>query len=775
MNRTVPAIATPLNRLHRWRDEWDEVSHLYDQPQPKEDLRIFDLRAIWGPIHRNRWLILGIVLVAVAIGAASVMFMPKMYRASTSIQIDQQVKKVLGTEDSGETGGSNNEATRALQTQIDVLKSRSLAEKVAIDLANRPDSRVLFSGLEDEGFDAATLSNPVAFRSVLSGYIQSGLEVSLPPETRVVQLSFKSSSPKVASTVANAVSEKFVRENLQRRMDASTYSLNFLSDQLASAKARLEASERQMIGYARSAQLIETGAAGAGAGSSAPSLTTSNLVQLNQAYATARSNRIQAQQRWQQAQSTPVMSLPEVLGNSTVQSLTQRRAELEAAYQQELQRRQAEHPAVQQAAAQIRELDRQIATVATSVRQSIADQYQVAAKQEQALQGNVGQLKGETFAEQGRGVRYNILKREVDGNRELYDALLQRYREVSAAAGLTNNNISIVDKAVPPTAPYSPNAMLNMAIAGFAGLMLALLLVFSKEAFNDSAKGPDDVSEKLRLQVFGTVPKVSSSQSPFSQLVDQSSVMAEAYHSVRASIELSFSDVLPTSLLITSGRPGEGTSTSALALALDFASSGEKVLLIDGNMRNPSLHDTLALPNLEGLSNLLVRQASLLQVIQITGYAGLDVIPSGPLPTNPAGLLGREVLRELLADCGRLYDRVIIDGPPVLGLADALRLASAAEATIFVVAANGGAINDTKSALQRLFDVRANVIGSILSKYDPRKAASGKAYPAEYYSYGQSAPGARVPLLPSASSRTKQRSEDDAASEDEKREDLEAV
>lgn len=689
-----------------------------------------DLRALWSILYRNRYFILGVVALSLLCGLASILLTAPTYRAHSSVQIEQQGARVLGTEDVEPTVPTQ-EAERFLQTQVDILKSRALAVRVAETL-NLFGDQDFVAGMGAK--PAETGASQATRREQVMRLLQDNLNIALPRNSRIVDISFDSGRPALAAKVANAYSENLISSNLQRRFETSSYSREFLQNQLGETKARLEESERGLLQYARSAGLIDTNAGISAEAASQPgSLTTSNLVNLNQAYSAARSNRVQAQQRWQQAQATPLMSLPEVLGNPAVQQLTQQRAQLEAQYQEERQRRKEEHPAVQQAAARIKELDRQITTLAASIRNSIRDQYLVAQRQESALAGNVGQLKGETLAEQDRGVRYNILKREVDTNRELYNGLLQRFKEVSAQAGITSNNISIIDRAEPPLHPVSPRPALNMAVAGMGGLALALLLAFAREKFDDVIRAPDDVDRKLALPLLGVVPLLKGGQTPQDALENPRSPMSEAHYALRTALELSSGSGVPATLLLTSSRQSEGKSTTAIAVARDFAAAGKRVLLVDADLRKPSLHKLVGLPNRAGLSNLLARQKQPHEVIQHSDLANLDFVSSGPLPPNPAQLLASNSLGEILHLLASHYDMVILDGPPVLGLADAPRLASVAEGTIFIVEANGAHYGNAKAALKRLFGSRGNLIGAVLTKFDARKIGYGASY--GYYSY----------------------------------------
>lgn len=492
-----------------------------------------------------------------------------------------------------------------------------------------------------------------------------------------------------------------------------------------------------MLAYARGARLIDTSGGGVDEQQliGPRSLTTSSLVQLNNAHAAAVAQPVQAQQRWRQASVTDALALPEVLANPAIQELVQQRAEQLALYQQERQRRREEFPAVRQAEARIAELDREIDTLAGNIKSGLRERYQIALQQEEALSGNIDRLKSETLAEQDRSVRYNILKREADTNREMYEALLQRYRQVSAEAGVTANNISVLDRADTPTEAVSPRPVLNMALAGTGGIALALLLVFARERFDDAIRSPDDIPLKLGTASLGVVPLLKNGQTPDEALADPRSTLTEAYHALRTSLELSSPAGLPATLLFTSSQQGEGKSTSAFATARDFARIGRKVLLVDADLRKLSMHRVLSLPNESGLSGLLAGQQRLEQVVRRGVAANLDFVAAGPLPPNPAELLAAGPLDELLAQLTESYDLAVFDAPPVMGLSDAPLLASRMGGTVFVVEANRAHRGQAKIALRRLLSTRARLLGAVLTKFDARTIGYGEDYGYGYH-YG---------------------------------------
>lgn len=697
-----------------------------------------DFKALYTIVRRNLTLFIGIIVLVLAIGLTVTLLTTPTYVASASVQIDQQSDQILENQDV-EPAIAYQDADRFLKTQTDVLHSRYLAGRVANQLALFTPA--FFGEMNEEVPQPSHgWSQEHAIQEGVLNLLANNLTIDLPVDSRVVTISFSSPDARLAARVANGYATAFIKGNLQRKYDSSAYARNFLSGQLVDAKARLEQAEMSLNHYGREAGLIDTSRAaathdsGSAASGNGSSITAASLVQLNEAANDAASTRIAAEERWRAAQSTPLMSLREVLQNLAIQALQQQRAEAQAKLDEERSHHRDEFPTVIQAKSYLNSLDQQITALAQTIRQSINDQYKSALNQEQALDKAVGGLKSATLSEQDRSVRYNILAREVDTSRTLYDGLLQRFKELSATAGATTNNISIVDSAVAPIKPSSPKLPLNLALSLIAGIALATLVIVVREQIDDVVRTPADAERKLGVSVLGSIPQPSDKQSISEALASPRSPISEAYYALRTSLLYSTTHGLPRSLLVTSSQPGEGKSTTSLALATDLAKLGRRTLIIDTDLRRPSLHRALNTSNEEGLSTLLTGQTQ--TVVQPTATPNLNFISSGPIPPNPTELLGGERLMEIVREMEDKYDVVVLDGPPVLGLADAPMLASIADAVLFVVEANRGRRGGAKAALRRLRLANSHVIGAVLTKFNPRTAGVSQEYGYDYYSYG---------------------------------------
>jgi capsular exopolysaccharide synthesis family protein len=274
--------------------------------------------------------------------------------------------------------------------------------------------------------------------------------------------------------------------------------------------------------------------------------------------------------------------------------------------------------------------------------------------------------------------------------------------------------------------------MLNMMLAAVLGLGLGVLAAFVIEALDETLGTPDDVEQKLGVPILGSIPLLEKGITPPEALADIRSGFAEAYYSLRTALQFSTPDGLPRSLLVTSTRPGEGKSTTSLAIALNLARLGQRVLLIDADLRNPSMHRNLGADNGRGLSNVLAGASTLADVVQSTGASALSFVACGPLPPNPAELLAGSRVRAFLEEAQARYDVVVMDGPPILGLADAPVLASMVGGTIFVLESRGTRRGQARNALARLRMGRARLLGAVLTKFNTKTASYDYAYDYDY-------------------------------------------
>jgi len=681
----------------------------------------FNLSVLWHIIWSWRWLVLGATAAGIAGGIIVTLLMTPEYRATVKLELNPPVVEVANDErDSGAAGAAGD--AQFLETQYGLLRSRALAERVAQELNLASDPTLSPEDLSRE-----------ERQRVATDFLTGTVDVEPEERSRLVDVSFVSKDPQLAARIANGYAESFINSSLERRYQASSYARNFLQNQISIVRQELENSERQLVAYAQRQGIINTGAGGAtGSTTDAGSPTADSLTALNRELASATARRIAAEQRFRQAQATP--NTAEI--SERTAGLRTQLATLEAEYQEKLGIFQPDYPAMVQMRARITSLQQAInnetANVRTGRSGTLQQEFRAAAAEESALQGRVAQLRGAVLDLRGRSIQYNILQREVDTNRALYDALLQRFKEIGVAGGVGISQASIIDHAEVPGAPFKPslpfNILAGLALGLLSGIGLALLLEF----INDTIKTPDDVRGKLGLAFLGGIP--TSKNPVLEELSDNSAAISEAYFSTVTSLQFTTETGAPKILLITSTRPAEGKSTTSWAIATSFARLGRKVLLIDADMRKPAF--VTGSEKQDGLANLLTNRDPLDDhVVKPEGAEGLWLLPCGPLPPNPAELLSSPRLKAVLAEAASLYDVVVVDSPPILGLADTPLLSASANGVMMVVESGKTRTRAAAEALRRLQQAGAPMVGAVLTRF--KHDAIGYGYAYEAYRYGK--------------------------------------
>ncbi|KPF50467.1 exopolysaccharide biosynthesis protein [Novosphingobium sp. AAP1] len=702
-----------------------------------EDAPSFDLRKLLMIVRANLLIIGLIVAISVALAFVTTLLMTPRYTAQATVQINNQSAQVLNDQQdpSQSEAASPQDTDRFLKTQVAILNSRAIAERVAqrLRLIGNPS----FYNAMGAPAPKPGASNEAIREYTLSLLVKAEL-ADMVPASRLATISFTSTDPQLSAKIANAWANEFIQANLQRRYDSSAYAREFISGQLAEAKAKLEQSERDLNAYAREAGLIHlrdanapTTPDGGGDASGGSSVTMSSLLQINTALNQAQVNRMAAEQRWKAISGPNLMSAPEVLANPSIASLLTNRATAQAELERERARHLEDYPSVQQARAQVAAISQQLNAVALTIRASVKQQYDAAVNAEQKLQADLATLKGSTLAEQDLSVRYNLLAREADTNRSLYDGLLQRFKELNAAAGISASNIAIIDAAEVPNIPSSPVLINNLLIALLAGLVLSGLIVLIRYQLDDAVRVPEDVEDKLGLSLLGVIPTAEDT-TPSAALADPKSAISESYNSLRGALLYSTPNGLPRTILVTSSQPSEGKSTTSLAMAEGLARLGHRVALLDVDMRRPALHAVIGIANDAGMSSLLTAQHSIDDVLRPTAHENLSVITSGPIPPSPTELISSGRLNAVLQELSARFDVVILDSPPVLGLADAPLMSAIVEGVVLVVQSNRSRRGSLKASLRRLRSMHPNVLGAVLTMFDASKM--GNRY-SEYYGY----------------------------------------
>lgn len=732
----------------------------------EQDDDAIDLRVIWRALLKHKLMIGSITLVSVLAAGIYTLRATPLYESTVMLQIDRAAQKVVSFNSEVEVDQGAGSDQLQLRTQIELLKSRSLAERVIDELnLHRPRTGNELPGgaapggeqgadgtAEGDGnaqdlslvermarnfrqlFTPATSDELAIGREATIQQFAGSLAVEPIRNSRLVEVKVLNSDPELAARIANQLAKAAIAVNLERKTESSVYARQYLEDQIKQTKAKLEESERQINDYAKKNEILNLGEKG--------SATTQTFVDFSEALSKAEQERIRAEAQYNQIRQNPE-SAPQVFANVAIQTYKEQKAKLEAEYAKNLAVFKPEFPAMVQAKAQIEQLDARIKDEVDTVLRSIRGQYDAARQQEASLRAKVASSKAEVQTVQDRSVDLNLLKRELDTNRQVYDSLLQRLKEVSVTANLTTNNLSVADEAKVPLFPAKPKPLINLALGSVLGLFLGMLAALLREQMDDTIKHADEVEALFGLPLLGWIPMTRNPKGNHKAIALQvqtapRGAFAEAYRSMRTALQFATPEGAPRRLLVTSCSKSEGKSTTAIALAITFAQLGQRVLLIDADMRKASVHKALRLPNERGLSNLLSGDVSLEGLIHRTPVKGLRVMTAGPTPPDPVELLMGPKLTMFLDKAHAMgFAHVIVDGPPLLGLADAIVLGNQVQHIIFALKSGDTKRSVVKDSLRRLRTAGLAPMGVVLTHArDEHAPGYGYGYQS-YYGYGE--------------------------------------
>lgn len=693
--------------------------------------------------RRRKWAVIGSVIAALLLGIGVTFLMTPLYKASATLEIQRETGSIAKVEGSDEESRRASVDQEFYQTQYGLLEARSLAERVATDL-RLADNAGFFAtfraGKAEDWFNEGRLVAGASTREERAREAATILlrNVNVEPErqSRLVKVSFTSPDARLSKRVVDAWSNNFIEQTLERRFDATSYARRFLEGRLAQLRSKIDESERQLVTYASQEGIVNLPATTPARGDlqmgGERSLVAEDAVALNRELAQATADRIAAESRLGSADGSVI----EALQNNAISTLRQRRAEVAAEYAKLMTQFEPNYPPALAVHRQLEEIDASLAREEQRVRRMLQDSFRAASSRESQLRSRVESLKGGLLDERRRSIQYNIIQREVDTNRQLYDALLQRYKEIGVAGGVGVNNISVVDPAEVPIRPSSPVMVLNLALALLVGLGAGIAVALILEQIDEAIADPAEAMQLIGAPLLGTVP-LDPDADPIESLDDVKSTLSEAYLSLRTALSFATDHGVPNSFAITSTRASEGKSTTSYALARTLARSNLKVLLIDGDMRSPSMHGFFGMKNDSGLSNFLSGSENFDALLKTTSIANLTLMSAGPQPPSAPELLSSDRLEKLVEIARQHFDHVIIDAPPVLGLADAPLIGSRVESVVFVIEAHGTKKGSARVSVERLRAANSQVIGGVVTKFDIKRAHYGYGYDYGYgYGYG---------------------------------------
>jgi capsular exopolysaccharide synthesis family protein len=728
------------------------VSPAPQVPEP----HLFDRLSV---LYKYRWASMAMFVAVVAwVMVDSYTSVPR-YRTSARVLIEEP-NADIATPTEIQRGVTVSDPEIFMQTQLRIMRGRDLAGRVAekIDLTRVPEfngqgpkptplaqsiAAIKYYAAWPYRLVTTAQAPPVALPdSGASGnYIDtllSRLEVNQVRGSQLVDISFTSADPQFAAHAANTFAEEFVAENLRTKVENLEHSAQWLAGEVERQEKKMLESELALAQYKEKQD--------AGALDSGTNIVAATLTQFNEALTRARTQRITKETIWKQVQDAGqnVDSLSVILGNLQVQNL---RNQLNALQQEKLQvteRYGEKHPRYQQVMAQVTNAENQLKAEVQKAIQNARTEYESALAQERDLQQQLNKSKAAATDLGRKGVDYSVLVRTAESNRTVYNQLLTQQQQLSVVANSRTNNVRLVDRAPVPGTPSSPNHRRDWVYALAVGLAFGLAVAFGIDYLDDTVKTPDDITRRLKLKFLGLVPIVTGERHPLiSGPVPHD--FGEAYRSIRTSLSAQLPSPGARVVAVASSQPLEGKTTTAVNIAMALAVGGARVLLIDADMRRPSVHKALRMSNDRGLSQLLAGQARMREVVQRTHDPNLLTITAGRTPANPSELLASDRMRALLSGLENgPFDWIIIDTPPVLAVTDAVILAPLVHAVTFVIGAEMTRWRLAERAVETLLGSNPRHVFAVLNKvnFGRNKYYYSRYYGHQYKNYYAESPAA---------------------------------
>src|SRR5216684_2618742 len=699
------------------------------------------LREYLRVLIKRKWVVIGSVAIIFGVVAIATLRSTRIYDAAGSISIGKVDPMMLNLKESA-NGAVDYYDSTDLETEASILRSDLLALQVIKQL--NLDKQREFGGSAETPTTSLGLTTdelqPDSDRTSASlGAFKGSLRVSVRPNNRIIDIHYRSADKDLAARVVNTLIHTYIEQNFKTRFESTMQASDWLSKQLVDLQMKVETSQEKLVRYQKEHEILGI--------DEKQNITTEKLDELNKEMTMAESDRMQKEAVYRQTQSNDPEAVAaaivadtagggSVAGSALLDKLREQQAGLKIQVAELSTQFGPSYPKVAQLNNQLKEIDRQLQSETNKAVDHLKGQYLAALQRENMLRGSFEKQKQEANKLNESAIEYSILKRDLDSNRTLYEGLLEKLKEAGVTAGLRSNNFRIIDAARVPTSPSEPNIPRNLSFALVLGVISGVGLAFLLENMDNTVRTPEQAQAISGLPSLGMIPLGSKSASHGSTgkrlaltaskevvetvtLVRPQSQMAESYRALRTSLLLSNLGAPPKVIMVTSARPQEGKTTTSINAAIVLAQKGVRVLLVDGDLRRPSIHKTLGMGPRSGLSNVLTGSATLQQTITTSPVLpNLFIMPAGTPPPNPAELLASSNMRDLIVELRELYDHIVIDTPPTLSVTDAVVLSPRADATILVIRSG----QTTKPALRRardiLMQVNAHVAGVLLNAVD---------------------------------------------------------
>jgi capsular exopolysaccharide synthesis family protein len=685
-------------------------------------------------LYKRRWSAITAFSVVVMCVVLYTLTATPIYEARVQILIEKENANVV---DFKQVFEQNQIADDYYQTQYKILQSRALARRViaALQLWNHAQFRTS----SPQSFSVARmLSAPVNlvftwFKTVTpseqpqtdetkeqSNVIDrflDGLTVMPVRNSRLVEVAFRSPDALLAKDVANVTAKTYIEQNLEYKFMSSKEASDWLGQQLGEQRKQVESSEQALQRYREQTDAVSL--------EDKQNIVVQKLADLNSAVTRAKTERIQKQAAYDQIRAiqndrSTLDTFPTIIANTFIQQQKSELATLQRQQAQMSEKFGPRHPDMVKLQLAIQTAEAKIQAEIEKVVQSMRNDYEQALAQERSLTVALEQQKRDALDLNRKGIEYGVLARDAASNRQIFESLMQRTKETGISGELKTSNIRVVDAAETPRKPASPNVPLNLLFALLTGSALGIGVAFFFERLDNTIKTPDEIKHHLGLPFLGMIPALFDKNTITSPLINNGvpANFVESFRSARTNLLFSSADHGSRTLVITSTGPGEGKTVVAANLALALAQTGQRVLLIDADMRKPRVHSMFNKAQQPGLSNVLVGNSKASEAIHQAGVAGLWVMPAGLHPPNPAELLGSKRFKDFITSLAPHFDWVIIDTPPVMAVTDPAVVAHVANDVLFVVGAEMTSRFAAQRALEQLERAKAKCCGAVLNKVD---------------------------------------------------------
>lgn len=608
------------------------------------------------------------------------------------------------------------------ETQYQLIKSKSVAEKVVKMLSLENTYEKYFKDAKKIFSDGQKTSRT----EILTNIISSGIVVTPVKNSKIVNISFLSTNPDFAEIVANTVAQAYIDEILEMRMNASRYSLEWMTKKAEEEKIKLEKSEQALQDYMKANNIVTL--------QDKIAITPEKLSEFNAQLIKAETRRKEIESLYYKVMNlSPDLkdaeTIPAIASDNTIQSLRSQILKAEQNIEDLSKKYGQKHPSMIRAQEELKILEQKKEQEIKRVIGTIKNEYELARANEANLQRMLSNTKAEALDLNEKFIRYGVLTREVETNRQLYDALIKRIKEQSVTEEIRNVNVWVIEKGEKPVTPVKPRKTLNILLGILVGLFGGVGIAFFFEYLDNTIKTPEDVEAKLGIPVLGTIPLLGEKDDNITDIIlkEPQSIYAESYKTIRTSIFLSSSDKPPQNILIVSTGPEEGKTVTSVNLAVTIARSGHSVLLVDADLRKPRIHSIFGLNNLSGLSTYLAGSTPDINTLYKRPLSNFSVIPSGPIPPNPSELLGSKRMQDLIRIVNTEFEVIIWDSPPLMTVSDSLILSRITDGTIIVARAGKTTYDIVRRGLnllqgRRETDIHSHVLGIVINAFDIKKA-----------------------------------------------------